>query len=59
MLMYPAELELSVLDGVYLFINSLCMQAAKALASLHICADAPESRLHDNAIRDGPYDLCI
>ena len=33
----------------FIYIHTLCMRAAKALASLHICADLPESSLIDDA----------
>ena len=42
--------------------HSLCMRAAKSLASLRICADSPQPSLLDNAMSAGlscagPYAL--
>ena len=36
-LMHPAKLEVKVLVLAFIYIQTLCMRPAKALASLHIC----------------------
>ena len=36
--------------SVFIYIHTLCTGAAKALASLHICADLPEPLLPENSI---------
>ena len=45
--MYPEGLEVYILGWFFIFIYTLCMRAAKALASLHIRAVSPEPSLVD------------
>ena len=42
MLTYPAGLEVQILARASIYIRTLCMRAAKDLASMCICADSPE-----------------
>ena len=39
------NLEVWILVWAFIYIHTLCMQAVKALASLHICADLPKPLL--------------
>ena len=50
MLTYPAGLEVYILIFIYIFIQTLCMCAAKSLVSLHISTGSPEPLLLDNVI---------
>ena len=50
MLMYQTEPEIKCLTGVFLYVHTLCMRAAKAQASLRICADLPKPLLLEDAI---------
>ena len=50
MLKYPAKLKILSLVSVFIYIQTLCMRASKALASLRICTDLPEPSLLDNVI---------
>ena len=48
---YPVRLEVLPFIESFIYIHTICLRAAEALASLCICADSPEASLFDNAIR--------
>ena len=62
-LAYPAGLETLIFIEVSLYTHTLCMRAAKALASLRIWASSLEHSLLDNATSTSiPYTgliLCV
>ena len=48
---HPAWVEVWILVWVFIYFHTLCIRAAKALASLCICTDSPESSLLDNILK--------
>ena len=50
MLTYAERLGLFLVECASISIHTLCMRVAKTLASLHICADSPETSFLDNVI---------
>ena len=49
-MIYSAGFEVQILVWFFIYIQTLCMAAAKALVTLPICADLPKPSLLDNAI---------
>ena len=49
-LTYAARLEVYILFCVFIYTNTLCMQATKAVASLCNCTNSPEPSLLDDTI---------
>ena len=47
---YPVEREVQVPIRAFIYIYTLCIRAARALASLYICTGAPEPSMLENAI---------
>ena len=50
LIMSPYQEKLGLNFGVFTYIHNLCIPAAKALKSLRICGDIPESSLLTDAI---------
>ena len=49
MLVYPVGLDIQTVVCVFIYIHTVCIPAANALASLRICAGSPEHSLLDKA----------